>query len=346
MVRMFKLEDRSAEFHRENKTIDLVKRIGVITADRVYLTNYPVNNPVMVFNPSICIENDDLKIYGRMVLGYFTYASAVLELIVPIGELEEISGGHYSGRIVVKPDNKYDIWGVEDPRVCIINGKEIMTYCGRTVNYFSSAKITERTVPVIAVKEKGKKKQGWIKTGVFKMLGDKIVSDKDAFLVEMNRLKLFHRIHTLDNEFYCIISDVERTVLERDEFKEIEVSDAIIALKAAKFEEKIGWGSPPIKIRNEYLMLVHAIDRETKWYKIFAVLMDENAEVTAVTPYYIMEPKENYEVYGDRPFTVFPCGMCRLDDKLLISYGAADSAAGIGEIDLIRLMEILDSNRI
>jgi len=59
-----------------------------------------------------------------------------------------------------------------------------------------------------------------------------------------------------------------------------------------------------------------------------------------------MEPRESYEVYGDRPFTVFPCGMCRLDDKLLISYGAADSAAGIGEIDLIRLMEILDSNRI
>ena len=45
MVRMFKLEDRSAEFHRENKTVDLVKRIGVITADRVYLTNYPVNSP-------------------------------------------------------------------------------------------------------------------------------------------------------------------------------------------------------------------------------------------------------------------------------------------------------------
>jgi len=42
---MFKLEDRSAEFHRENKTVDLVKRIGVITADRVYLTNYPVNSP-------------------------------------------------------------------------------------------------------------------------------------------------------------------------------------------------------------------------------------------------------------------------------------------------------------
>lgn len=32
----------SADLRRENKTRDIVKRIGVITADRIRFTNYPL----------------------------------------------------------------------------------------------------------------------------------------------------------------------------------------------------------------------------------------------------------------------------------------------------------------
>jgi len=35
-----------------------------------------------------------------------------------------------------------------------------------------------------------------------------------------------------------------------------------------------------------------------------------------------------------------------VDDKLLISYGAADSAIALGEINLTELLSVLDSNRI
>jgi len=119
-----------------------------------------------------------------------------------------------------------------------------------------------------------------------------------------------------------------------------------LVLEHAKFEEKIGWSTPPVKVDGEYLFLLHSVDMKTKAYKVFAMLMNESAEVTAVTPYYIMEPKESYEIYGDRPFTVFPCGAQIIDDSLIISYGAADSAIGFGEIDLTELMSILGSNRI
>jgi predicted GH43/DUF377 family glycosyl hydrolase len=59
-----------------------------------------------------------------------------------------------------------------------------------------------------------------------------------------------------------------------------------------------------------------------------------------------MKPKEIYETYGDRPFVVFPCGAQMIDDSILISYGAADFAMGIGEIEITELMSILDSNRV
>jgi predicted GH43/DUF377 family glycosyl hydrolase len=327
------------ELKRENKTVDIVKRLGVLTADRVHLTNHAADNPVTIFNPTILVENDDLKIYARIVLGYFTYTSAVIELELHIGDLNYLSEGHYSGRIVIQPDNRYDIWGVEDPRACIIRGKAVITYSGRTVNYFRPG--IERVLPTVAVHEDN----GWKKVRVFTFSGEKVVSDKDAFLADVNGLTLFHRIHTQSNEYHCITNDVPADVLNGNELAKSDISNARISLKAASFEDKIGWGTPPVKVDKEYLMLLHGVDNN-QWYKVFAVLMDKNTKITAVTRCYIMEPRESYEVYGDRPFTVFPCGLCKVDDKLLVSYGAADFASGIGEIDLSRLMSLLDKNRI
>jgi predicted GH43/DUF377 family glycosyl hydrolase len=277
--------------------------------------------------------------YARIVLGYFTYTSAVIELELPIAELNYLSEGHYSGRIVIQPDNKYDIWGVEDPRVCIIEGKAVITYAGRTINYFKPG--LERVLPIVAVRED----DGWKKVRVFTFSGEKVVSDKDAFLADVNGLTLFHRIHTQSKEYHCITNDVQADVLNGKELVKSDLSSARIVLKAASFEDKIGWGTPPVKVGKEYLLLLHGVDNN-QWYKVFAVLMDKNKKITAVTRCYIMEPRESYEVYGDRPFTVFPCGLCKVDDKLLVSYGAADFASGIGEIDLSRLMSLLDKNRI
>lgn len=341
--------DSSIELKRENKTVDIVKRIGVVTADRVHLSNHAAVNPVTIFNPTILVKDEDLKIYARIVLGYFTYASAVVELTIPIAELDDLSKESYSGRIVLQPNNNYDIWGVEDPRACIIKGKDVITYCGRTVNYFRPG--TERVLPIIAVLEGSE----WQKKRVFTFPGQKTVSDKDAFITDIqsgkdsfiadtNGLSLFHRIHTLSDEYYCIVSEVSADVLDGTVFSEAPISNAIMPIKAAKFENKIGWGTPPLKVGNEYVLLLHGVD-DNQWYKVFAVLMDKHAKITAVTRYYIMEPKESYEVYGDRPFTVFPCGACKVDDKLLVSYGAADFSSGIGEIDLSELMSMLDANR-
>ena len=141
--------DEVVELEREDKTVDIVKRLGVLTADRVHLTNHAADNPVTMFNPTILVKNEHLKIYARIVLGYFTYTSAVVELTLPIAELNDISKGRYSGRIVIQPDNKYDIWGTEDPRACKVKGKNVITYCGRTVNYFRPG--TERVLPIVAV---------------------------------------------------------------------------------------------------------------------------------------------------------------------------------------------------
>ena len=345
---MFKKICEISAFKRENKTVDIVRRLGVITADKIHLKKYPKDNPVTVFNPGLVLVDSELKIYARIVLGYFTYASAVAEITIPIEEVENSNTfpGHYSAEIVVFPDNRYDIWGVEDPRVYRLDDRILMTYCGRTVSYFDPRKRVERTLPITAYKENRK----WKKVYVFRMPKETrnfVVSDKDAFLVKTkNGLKLFHRPHLKDENFYLTISDVDiNGELGYDGLKEVTIRNTVLAYEPAEFEDRIGWGASPIKIEKEYLFLIHAVDKELKFYRVFALLMNEDLEVVSVSPYYIMEPREIYEVYGDRPYTIFPCGAELIDDRIIVSYGAADSAVGLGEIKVDEIMTILDKNR-
>jgi predicted GH43/DUF377 family glycosyl hydrolase len=340
---MFKLPKNVVERSnsRENVTYDIAKRLSVITSNRIHIKRFPICNPVAVFNPSMIVNGDEILVYARIVLGYYTYASAVAEIRMSMEDLFD-SISHYSAELVIYPSWKYDIWGVEDPRVVEVNGKLFLTYCGRTVSYFDPHVRVERTVPITAVREK----EGWRKLCVHRFPEDirrYVVSDKDAFLVNSkNGLKLFHRPHMRDEKFYLTVSDVD-VICEGCE--ESVIRNTRIILNQAKFEEKIGWGTPPVEVEKEYLFLLHGLERESKAYKVFALTMNSDLEITAITPYYIMEPRAIYEVFGDRPFVVFPCGSQIVDDKLIVSYGSADFAIGFCEIDLSELMSILDQNR-
>jgi predicted GH43/DUF377 family glycosyl hydrolase len=333
-----------ASKERENYTVDIAKRLTVITADRIHLKRFPVSNPVTAFNPAMVLDGDDVFIYARIVVGYYVYASAIAEIRLSLADLYlNSASSHHSAELIVYPSWKYDIWGVEDPRVVVIDGKLFMTYCGRTVAYFDPHIRVERTLPVTAIKEKGR----WRKICVHRFpehIRRNIVSDKDAFLVNTkDGLKLFHRPHTNEEKFYLTISDVD-AICEGCE--ESTLLNTVVVMTEADFEEKIGWSTPPVEVDGEYLFLLHGLERESKAYKVFAMTMSKDLEITAVTPHYIMEPREVYEIYGDRPFVVFPCGACIVDDSLIVSYGCADFAVGICEFDLSELMSILDKNRL
>lgn len=85
-------------------------------------------------------------------------------------------------------------------------------------------------------------------------------------------------------------------------------------------------------------------------YRVFAALIElhprEGPQVLAVTRRYVMEPRESYEVYGDRPYTVFPCGAVAGKEGLIVSYGGADYVTALALIDLDELLGELDKGRI
>lgn len=361
-MRLFKEVPNIDEINkiRELRTVDIVKRIGVLSPNRVHLKNYPINNPISIFNASLIIKGDEVKVFARMVMGYFMYASAIILIELSYDDLQQgyVNTSHYPAEMVIFPNTEYDLWGAEDPRVYEIDNMLFVTYCGRTVNYFNPAIRFERTLPVTAVSYNLGRE--WIKTFAFTLpenIRKMVISDKDAFLLKTDRgdILLFHRPHLTDEKCYLVVSKVPEDVIEKCKKKElegikrIEVKDTTIVLKPMDFELKLGWSTPPVKVgSDEYILLVHGVDKTIECYRVFAILLkyDGEVHVSAITPYYIMEPRATYEIYGDRPYTVFPCGIQKVDDNLIISYGASDFVVGFGKIDLTELLSILDKYRI
>lgn len=345
-----------------------MQRVGVISPKRLYINDHPVGNPIAAFNPSVAVLDGEARLYVRVIVGYYKYVSAVAEVRVPLDDIEsgDINLNYYAGRLVAYPSTTYDFWGVEDPRVYrLSDGRLYMTYTGRTKYYFENPRASMRTVPVTAVYDAERRR--WVKALVSVMprgMRSHVVSDKNAFYVEADgRLYILHRLHMDDDRFYLAASLADRAAFEeaveealrsggRAPPRELPVRGTVWVMEPAPFETKIGWAMPPLRLSDrELLVFIHGVDRELTAYRLFAALLEADGEqgfvVKAVTPSYIMEPRTLYEIFGDRSYTVFPCGAWRIDkNRVLISYGAADYMTGVAVLELDKLLGLLDKGRI
>jgi len=318
------------------RTVDVFKRLAVVPPSSVRIVNHPVGRPVAVFNPALFLEGDELVVLARVVLGYYKYVSAIAEFRLGLSDVLEGSvPEEVEARVVIWPRDWHDFWGAEDPRGTVVDGVRYVVYTGRTKNYFSD--VHERTVPVIAREAGGE----WVKVGVVRhSRPEAVVSDKDAFIVrEGGHYFLFHRPHYGGTDFRLAVSKISGLA------GEVVVRGAEEVLKPAVFEEKIGWGTPPVEVGSkERLLILHGVDKDLKVYRAFAALMRFDGgepELVGVSGPYVMEPREAFEVYGDRPMVVFPCGAVRVDDSVLVAYGAADQAVGFAVAKVSEVMDLM-----
>ncbi|MCE4599162.1 MAG: glycosidase [Desulfurococcales archaeon] len=340
---------------RRNETVDIAKRLGFIKPDDLRLLNASSRKVVAVFNGAIHMTRNTMRFYVRVVIGYYKYVSAIAsieldasDVLSSFGELSRV----VNANLEVLPDSWIDFWGAEDPRFSIVDEHETLIYTGRTLAYFTAREYTPgRTFPVVAIKINGV----WKKTSYIALphgFEALIQSDKDAFIVESGYgdYLVFHRPHEVSGKYYVLISRT-RKLPKDSELTPLVLEESWRVMDSAPFEEKIGWGPTAIPLsKGEYLALLHGVEAKTQIYRVFAVIVKRDGNgsyrVSAVTPFYVMEPKTPEEIYGDRPMVVFPCGNTVIDDKLVVTYGAADTALGVAEIDLSELLHILDNNPI
>jgi predicted GH43/DUF377 family glycosyl hydrolase len=98
---------------------------------------------------------------------------------------------------------------------------------------------------------------------------------------------------------------------------------------------RIGMGPPPLETEHGWLVVYHGVRQTVAGglYRAGLALLDldEPSVVLRRSEEWLLGPGADYEVSGDVPNVVFPCGLIHHadSDKLFLYYGAADTRIGL-----------------
>jgi predicted GH43/DUF377 family glycosyl hydrolase len=102
-----------------------------------------------------------------------------------------------------------------------------------------------------------------------------------------------------------------------------------------------GVGPPPIKTREGWLLLYHAVDaRDPNRYKLGAMILDANdpTKILYRSQVPVLEPEEWYENNGWKSGVIYSCGAVVKDGELYVYYGGADSVVCVAIANLDRFL--------
>jgi predicted GH43/DUF377 family glycosyl hydrolase len=110
---------------------------------------------------------------------------------------------------------------------------------------------------------------------------------------------------------------------------------------------RIGIGPPPLETPEGWLVVYHGV-RVTvagALYRVGLALLDleDPAKVLRRCAEWVLGPRENYELVGDVPGVVFPCGLIHdaESDELRLYYGAADTCLGMATASLSEVLQFV-----
>jgi beta-1,4-mannooligosaccharide/beta-1,4-mannosyl-N-acetylglucosamine phosphorylase len=110
---------------------------------------------------------------------------------------------------------------------------------------------------------------------------------------------------------------------------------------------RIGMGTPPLETAEGWLVVYHGVRQTVAGglYRAGLALLDLDspAKVLRRGEEWVLGPQAQFEVTGDVPNVVFPCGLVRDDetDTLSLYYGAADTRIGLATANCSEVLEYL-----
>lgn len=311
---------------RTPRVHDVFERLWRLPPGDVELEGLPETRPAAVFNPGLAPVGDGYLLLARALSGYYTYTSLAAEALLTGDQLLHGPPRPLRLRVALTPEPPWDPWGVEDPRLYTMAGRVYATYTGRLRPRPGPGPLA---LPVTAARLGG----GWVRLSQYRpRVEGRLDHDKDAFYHEASgRLYFYHR-PSVEGYKYMAIESGGREWL---------------AGVPAWFESRVGWGAPPVEVEpGRYLLIAHGVDTQGLAYRAFAMIVRYTPRgtpaVEAVSGGYIMAPRTPGEVYGDRPYTVFPTAAVLLGDEIIVLYGAGDLVVGAAKArlgDLLGAME-------
>ncbi len=115
--------------------------------------------------------------------------------------------------------------------------------------------------------------------------------------------------------------------------------------------DKIGLSTSPIETADGWLLIYHGVRKTAGGviYRVGLALLDidDPCHVLARGDEWVFRPETNYELTGDVPNVVFPCGavLGANGDQLRVYYGAADTSVAVATASLAALLDWLKQPR-
>lgn len=235
-----------------------------------------------------------------------------------------------------KPTHKTGNSGCEDPRITRIHDRLYMTYTA-----YDGTNPPRIALTSITVYDFLNKNWNWDKP---KLISPPGVDDKDACIIGKIKGDGYIAFHRLGDVIWLdFLRDLE--------FPEQKYLSGGIMAQARKDHwdnVKIGISAPPLETEYGWLLLYHGVsDHQPNEpfgiYKVGAMLLDyeDPRKIIARTDAPLLEPKEDYELHGQVPNVVFPCGAVVIEGIIYLYYGGADSVTGVATMSLQTLLDLL-----
>ena len=220
------------------------------------------------------------------------------------------------------PENKYEKFGIEDPRITYIDGRYY-------INYSAISDMTGVTTCLASTTD----------FVTFTRHGIIFLPDNKDIAIFPEKIK---------GKYYAL----NRPISTEYRVNDMWISDSpnlfhwgnhmkLMSTREEYWDNKrIGCGGAPFKIEEGWMEIYHGASKSNR-YCLGAVLLDaaEPWKVIARSEKPIIEPEMDYELNGFFGNVIFSCGNLYEEGKVKIYYGAADTCIAYAEI---KLKDILD----
>ncbi len=224
----------------------------------------------------------------------------------------------------IAPANDYETFGLEDPRITLIDGAYYISYVAVSPLGVTTCLISTKDF------------NSFQRRGVI-------------FCPDNKDVVLFPE--KINDKFYALHRPVS-PLFKKHQIWLAESPDLIcwgnhrFAMEPRPGlwdETKIGASAVPFKIKQGWLEIYHGANRNNR-YCLGAVLLDSHQpwKVIARSQKPVLQPQADYEIEGFFGNVVFSCGLLYEEEKLKIYYGVADTAVCFAELPLQNVLDNLN----